>query len=76
MEKIDLNKSLYELTEEHPGLIPVLVDLGFAGVAHAEMRSTHGKEMTITAGVEKFGLDMDEVVGILRENGYEAGGAL
>lgn len=73
MKAIDLGKSLYELTEEHPDLIPVLVDLGFSGVAFPEMRNTHGREMTIPAGVEKFGLDMDEVLTVLRDHGFEAG---
>lgn len=71
MKTIDLSKSLYELTEEYPELIPVLVGLGFAGVARPEMRSTHGKEMTIPDGVEKFGLQLEDVVAILKDNGFE-----
>lgn len=71
MRSIDLDKSLYELTEEYPELIPILVDLGFSGVAFPEMRSTHGREMTIPAGVEKFGLDMAEVATVLRDQGFE-----
>ena len=71
MKLIDMNKSLYELTEEHRELIPILVDLGFSGVAFPEMRSTHGKEMTIPAGVEKFGLDIEEVMQALRDQGFE-----
>ena len=54
-----------------PELIPILVDLGFAGVAHPEMRSSHGKEMTILLGCDKFGLDVNEVTGVLRDKGFE-----
>lgn len=71
MKTIDLTMSLFDLTEENPELIDVLVDLGFSGVAFPEMRNTHGKEMTIPAGVEKFGLDMAEVVAVLRDRGFE-----
>ncbi len=71
MKSIDLTKSLYELTEEYPELIPVLVDMGFSGVAFPEMRNTHGKEMTIPTGAEKFGLHMDDVVAVLKDNGFE-----
>jgi uncharacterized protein len=74
MKTIDLNKSLYELTEEYPELIPVLVGLGFAGVANPEMRASHGKVMTIPDGVEKFGLRLEDVVMILKNQGFEVTG--
>ena len=74
MKTIDLNKSLYELTEEYPELIPVLVDIGFGGVANPEMRTSHGKVMTIPLGVEKFGLELDDVAAVLRGHGFEVTG--
>ncbi len=74
MKSVDLGKNLHELTEKYPDLIPILVDLGFSGVALPEMRSTHGKEMTIPAGVEKFGLNMDDVTATLRDHGFEVVG--
>ncbi len=74
MKSIDLSKSLFELTEEYPELIPVLVEVGFGGVAVPEMRATHGKIMTIPAGVEKFGLQLSDVVAVLKQNGFEVKG--
>lgn len=71
MKQVDLNKTLYDLTEEHPELIPVLAEMGFAGVTLPEMRETHGKVMTILSGCEKLGIDLAEVKKSLEERGYE-----
>lgn len=32
MKRLDLSKSVYELTEEYPELIDILKELGFPGV--------------------------------------------
>jgi hypothetical protein len=71
MKEIDLNLSLFELTEAYPELIDILPGLGFAGVASPELRSTHGKVMTIPKGCEMHGKDLSEVVDVLREHGFE-----
>ncbi len=72
MKQVDLNKTLYDLTEEYPELIPVLKELGFAGVAFPEMRETHGKIMTIVTGCEQLGIDQAEVIDRLSKLGFEA----
>jgi hypothetical protein len=72
MKKVDLNKSLFEITEQYPELIPVLKDLGFAGVANPVMRTTHGRIMTIVKGCEHLGLKLEDVVKALKEKGFEA----
>ncbi len=72
MKQVDLKKSLYDITEQYPELIPVLGDIGFLGVSNPVMRNTHGRTMTIPAGCRKMGLDLEDVVKILGEKGYEA----
>ncbi|MBM4248513.1 MAG: DUF1858 domain-containing protein [Euryarchaeota archaeon] len=72
MKALDLKKTLYEITEQYPELIPVLKDLGFAGVANPAMRTTHGRIMTIPKGCEQLGLRLEEVIKTLREKGFEA----
>jgi len=72
MKELDLKKSLYEITEQYPELIPVLKDIGFMGVANPLMRTTHGRTMTIPSGCEKLELNLDDVIKTLREKGYEA----
>ena len=53
-------------------MIPLLKDLGFAGVANPVMRTTHGRVMTIPSGCEKLELKLDDVIKTLREKGYDA----
>lgn len=67
----DLNKTLYDLTTEHPELIEVLFELGFMGVKNPVMRETHGKQMTVKTGCGHLGLDLERVEQALRAAGYE-----
>lgn len=70
-EKIaDLNKTLYDLTTEHPEIIEVLFELGFMGVKNPVMRETHGKQMTVKTGCGHLGLDLEQVAAALRAKGY------
>ncbi|MGD9642449.1 MAG: DUF1858 domain-containing protein [Elusimicrobiales bacterium] len=70
-EKIaDLNKTLYDLTTEHPELIEVLFELGFMGAKNPVMRETHGKQMTVKAGCDHLGLDLKQVEAALKAKGY------
>jgi len=66
----DLNKTLYDLTAEHPELIDVLFELGFMGAKNPVMRETHGKQMTVKAGCGHLGLDLGQVAAALRAKGY------
>lgn len=71
MKKIDLNKNLFELTEEFPELINILKDLGFLGVINPVLRNTLGRTMTIPQGCVKQGKDLNEVISALKRNGFE-----
>jgi len=71
MKELDLNKTVYDLTEEYPELIEVLKDLGFAGLAFPAVRKTLGKKMTLPAGSEKQKKDLNEVISHLESLGYK-----
>ncbi len=71
MKIIDIKKNLFELTEENPELIEILVELGFLGVADPSLRTTHGRMMTIPMGCERHGMNLEDVVAKLKEKGYE-----
>ena len=71
MKKLDLKKSVYELTEEYPELIELLSGMGFLGVKNPIMRKTIGRKMTIPAGCEKQGKNLEKVLEVLKENGFE-----
>lgn len=68
---IDLDRTLYDLTTEHPELIDALFELGFMGVRNPVMRETHGKQMTVRAGCGHLGMDIDKVKAALTAKGFE-----
>ena len=74
MKVIDLNKSIYDLTEEYPELIDLLKELGFAGLAFPAVRKTLGKKMTLPACCEKQKIDLAEVTDRLESLGYRVSG--
>ncbi|MFH1652097.1 MAG: DUF1858 domain-containing protein [Chloroflexota bacterium] len=70
MKEIDLKKSVYELTEAYPELIPLLKEMGFFGVANPVVRNTLGRATTIPKGCEKQGQDLAEVIRRLEAAGF------
>ncbi|MCR5641361.1 MAG: DUF438 domain-containing protein [Lachnospiraceae bacterium] len=69
-KKLNLNKSVYELTNQYPELIAVLADLGFTEITKEVARNTVGKLMTIPKGAMVKGIDMVDVVLALKNRGY------
>ena len=74
MPQIDLSSSLYEITEAHKDLIPVLAELGFAGVTNEAMRTTHAKVMTLLTGSQHIGISLDTIKAALKAAGYTVKG--
>jgi len=71
MKRIDLQKSVFELTEEYPELVEILAELGFLGVKNPVARKTLGRMTTIPEGCRKQSVDLDDVLLQLRKNGFE-----
>ena len=71
---VDLDWTLYALTEKYPELTDTLFNLGFAGVKNPAMRETHGKIMTIKAGCHALGIDPKEVEAALLKAGFTTKG--
>ncbi len=70
MKEIDLEKSVYELTEAYPELIDILKELGFFGVASAVARNTLGRVTTIPQGCQKQGQELANVIKKLEDTGF------
>jgi uncharacterized protein len=70
MKQLDLKKSVYDLTEEYPELIPLLKELGFMGVMSPLVRKTVGRTMTIPQGAGKQGKALAEVTRKLEAAGF------
>jgi hypothetical protein len=71
MKKIDINKTVYELTQEYPELIDILAEIGFLGVKNPIVRNTLGRITTLKEGCKKQGKDIKEVIDILKNKGFE-----
>ena len=70
MKEIDLNSTIFDLTEAYPELIDILKELGFFGVTRPAARNTLGRVTTLAQGCEKQGKDLNAVLGKLREHGF------
>ena len=70
-EKIaDLDRTLYDLTTDYPELIDILFELGFMGVKNPEMRTSHGRQMTLRAGCGRLGIEHAALKAALEAKGY------
>lgn len=67
---VDLDKTLFDLTEQYPELIDILFELGFMGVRNPLMRESHGKQMTVRAGCGHLGISEQKVQEALRARGF------
>ncbi|MDI9441520.1 MAG: DUF1858 domain-containing protein [Firmicutes bacterium] len=71
MEKIiDLNKTVYELVQEHPELVEIMAELGFASITNPAMLKTAGRIMTLPKGAAMKGKDLEEIKVELTKRGY------
>ncbi|MDY3052099.1 MAG: DUF438 domain-containing protein [Ndongobacter sp.] len=75
-KKIDLSKSVYELTKEFPELIDLLAGLGFTEVTRKVMLNSVGKLTTIPKGARMKNISMMDVVTALLSNGFELAGEM
>jgi DUF438 domain-containing protein len=70
-KKIDLNKSVYELTKEYPELIDIMAGLGFTEITKKAMLNSVGKLTTIPKGAKMKNISMTDVVTTLMSKGFE-----
>lgn len=70
-KKLDLNKTVFELTQEYPELVEIMAGLGFTEVTKKPMLHSVGKMMTIPKGAKLKKISMMDVVTTLMSNGFE-----
>jgi hypothetical protein len=70
MAEIDLDRSVFDLTEAFPGLVAVLKEMGFAGVGNPIARNTVGRTTTLRKGCQRQGKDISEVIKTLIDHGF------
>ena len=70
-KKLDLNKTVFELTQEYPELVDIMAELGFTEIKKKPMLYSVGKIMTIPKGAKMKNISMMDVVTALISNGFE-----
>ena len=70
-KKLDLNKTVFELTEQYPELIDIMAKLGFTEITKKPVLHSVGKIMTIPKGAKMKNISMMDVVTSLVANGFE-----
>lgn len=70
-KKIDLNKTVFELTKQYPELIDIMAKLGFTEITKKPVLNSVGKIMTIPKGAKMKNISMIDVVSTLLANGFE-----
>ncbi len=75
-KKLDLRKSVYELTHEYPELVDIMVGLGFTEIKKKPMLNSVGKIMTIPKGAKMKNIPMMEVISTLMGQGFEIVGEM
>lgn len=68
---VDLSRTVYELCTADPGILTILVELGFADVARPGMLATAGRLMTIPKGAAMKKKDLEEIKQCFIDHGYE-----
>ncbi|RCX07304.1 uncharacterized protein DUF1858 [Anaerobacterium chartisolvens] len=69
--QINLSKSVYEISKEHPDVIEIMKELGFESITNPGMLNTAGRFMTIPKGAAMKSIPLDKIKEALRNKGYE-----
>lgn len=67
---IDLNQNVYDVVQNNPEVIDLLVDLGFKPLKNPVMLKSIGRTTSIKQGAKLIGLSLDEIKKNLEWNGY------
>ena len=70
-KKLDLNKTVFELTEEYPELVDIMAGLGFTEITKKPILHSVGKMMTIPKGARMKNISMTDVMTTLMSHGFE-----
>ena len=75
-KKLELNKTVYDFTQEYPELIEIMAGLGFTEITKKPMLYSVGKIMTIPKGAKLKNISMMDVVITLMGKGFELVGEM
>gem|GEM_PF-259952 len=69
--KLDMKKNVHDLATEYPEVIDIMIELGFKDISNPVALNTMGRVMTIPKGSQIKGIDLDSIVSLFEEKGFE-----
>lgn len=70
MNKIDINKSIFELSKEYPEIIEIMEGIGFKDITKKGMLNTAGRIMTVPKGAMMKGIEMETIKKEFENKGF------
>ena len=74
LKVLDLNKSVYQATEQYPELIAFIAKMGYPQIRNGFLRKTMGKNFTINQAIRQMNLNKSNIISQLKEAGFEVVG--
>ena len=71
MGMLSLNRTVYDLCREEPGLVEVLASCGFDSIQNPVMMRTAARVMTIPKAADMKGIALEFIIQRLEEAGYQ-----
>ena len=68
---LDMKKNVHDLATEYPEVIDIMIELGFKDISNPVALNTMGRVMTIPKGSQIKGIDLEAIVTLFEEKGFE-----
>ena len=71
MKRINLNENILSLVTTYPEIKDIMFELGFKDIVKPQMLKSVGRFMTIKQGCKLKRLNLDDIIIIFENNGFE-----
>ena len=69
-KNLKLNQTVYELCDQYPEIISIMVEIGFENITKTGALQTVGRVMTLPKGCRMKGISLDTVKEAFQHNGF------
>ncbi len=67
---LDVNQTIYELCNQYPEIMSIMIEIGFENITKPGMLQTAGRVMTLPKGCRMKGIPLDTVKEAFQNNGF------
>lgn len=68
---LDMKRNVHDLATEFPEVIDIMTELGFKDISNPVALNTMGRVMTIPKGSQIKGIDLESIVALFEEKGFD-----